>query len=137
MSADPTPRPRHSFTTNVSTVPRCACHWSCPCVQYLYTIRPDGSLLISVQGTPDANLPHFPRLGLVLTIPQELGSVSWYGRGPHESYSDMKESALIGIWQDDVDNMFQPNIRPQECGNHEDMRWASFTDGKGSPVLSS
>ena len=44
----------------------------------------------------------------------------------------MKESALIGTWQSDVDNMFQPNIRPQECGNHEDTRWASFTDGKGA-----
>ena len=38
------------------------------------------SMLTAAQGQPD-----LPRVGLQFRIPGEFRSVSWFGRGPHES----------------------------------------------------
>lgn len=103
--------------------------------EYLYTINNDSSITIKVSGSPDKQMPNFPRLGIRLALPRSLDNVTWYGRGPHENYADMKESALIAIHHDTVPGMFVKNIRPQECGNHEETRWASFADRRGNGIM--
>ncbi|NLB56407.1 MAG: DUF4981 domain-containing protein [Lentisphaerae bacterium] len=100
--------------------------------EYIYTIYPDTSFTLTINGVPEGDMVHFPRLGFKFTIPAANDFVSWYGRGPHENYADMKESALVGIYRFVVRDMFEPNIRPQECGYREDTRWATFTDRSGN-----
>ena len=65
-------------------------------------------------------LPELPRLGLALRLPKEYEHLSWYGRGPWESYPDRKQSALIGYWESTVTDQFTHYPRPQDNGNHED-----------------
>ena len=44
-----------------------------------------------------------------------------------------KESAFLGVYQDDVKNQFTwTYIRPQESGYHTDTRWLSLSDGNGN-----
>jgi beta-galactosidase len=59
--------------------------------------------------------------------------VEWFGRGPHENYSDRKTGAKIGIYSASVDELHTPYIRPQENGNRTDVRWAALKgpDGLG------
>lgn len=103
--------------------------------EYLYTVCSDGTIIINVRGTPEGVMPHLPRLGLHLLLPGALENVLWYGRGPHESYADMKESAFMGLYRTTVRKMFQPNVRPQDCGNREDCRYVAFTDARGKGIL--
>ena len=34
-------------------------------------------------------------MGVHLGLPKEFGAVEWYGRGPHENYSDRKYGAFL------------------------------------------
>jgi len=57
--------------------------------------------------------------------------MTWYGRGPHESYCDRKRSAHLGLYEDTVEEFFHPFIVPCETGGIEDLRWACLRDGDG------
>lgn len=67
-------------------------------------------------------LPVLPRLGMNMELIPELEQVAWYGRGPHENYSDRKESAHVGGYQANVGALYVPYMRPQENGNRSDVR---------------
>lgn len=65
-----------------------------------------------------------PRLGYEFTLGEDIAeNVTWFGRGPGESYADKKESQKIGVyslpWQE-LDYSYE---YPQENGNHTDSRW--------------
>ncbi len=97
-----------------------------------YTITPNATVNIQYQFTPGAKkLSNIPRIGLSLTMPQEFQYMSWYGRGPHESYWDRKTSAAIGLHKGIVWEQTYLYPRPQETGNKTDVRWMSLTNKDG------
>ena len=76
-----------------------------------------------------------PRIGLQLALAKQLDVVSWYGRGPGESYSDSKQANRFGIYNCRVDDLYTPYVRPQENGNRTDTKWAAFTDIRGMGLI--
>ncbi|MDR1569042.1 MAG: DUF4981 domain-containing protein [Oscillospiraceae bacterium] len=82
-----------------------------------------------------AELPYLPRLGVRLTLPRALSDVRWFGRGPHESYPDKKQSARFGLYRADAAMLTEPYIRPQENGSHEDTRFVALTAPEGWGLL--
>ena len=58
--------------------------------------------------------------------------MSWYGRGPGESYADSATAARFGRWQHTVADWQTPYVVPQENGLRSELRWArvSWTDGR-------
>ena len=97
-----------------------------------HTIQGDGALLLDVKVTPTgAQPPALPRIGLQFTLPGDYNTFTWYGRGPHESYADRKQSARIGIYQGSVEDQSTAYGMPQENGNKSDVRWATFTNAAG------
>ncbi|KAK8125119.1 uncharacterized protein PG998_000878 [Apiospora kogelbergensis] len=113
-----------------------------------YTFHSSGLLQIRAKGTPKGDcLPRtLPRIGFTMELPGEWNSVSWYGRGPGESYSDKKLSQRVGIYSAEVSELWTDYEFPQEGSNRTDTRWlklahsngqaitAQFTDLDGSPV---
>lgn len=99
-----------------------------------YQIRRDGS--IAVAASMDAGgrqLPELPRFGMRLQLPGRYDSLTYYGRGPWENYSDRKSASFIGLYADNVKNQFYRGyIRPQESGYKTDTRWFTVTDNKGN-----
>lgn len=101
----------------------------------VYTVRDTGAVKVETHLEPEgdmSSLPSLPRVGLDLTLPEEFDRVTWYGRGPGESYVDSKESSLISRYERDVIDLHTPYVRPQENGNRTDVRWVTFTDGRGA-----
>lgn len=97
-----------------------------------YRVSPNGRL--DVQNDIDASavpVPTLPRIGMRMGIAQDFSKLTWYGRGPHESYIDRKSSALVGVYESSVDDQFFPFVDPCECGGHEDTRWVHLQDGEG------
>ncbi|MFA5340402.1 MAG: glycoside hydrolase family 2 TIM barrel-domain containing protein [Clostridia bacterium] len=76
---------------------------------------------------------YLPRFGFTMKIPMEYEYVKWFGRGFHESYEDMKSSAVVGIYEGLIDDLQEEYEKPQENGNRMDTRWVSFknTSGQG------
>jgi len=103
--------------------------------RYLYRIYGSGDIIVETDVTSLVDLPPLPRIGLQLTVPGRFNMFTWYGRGPHESYSDRKEGASIGVYSGTVDEQYVPYIMPQENGNKTDVRWVSLTDSSGLGLL--
>lgn len=91
----------------------------------IYTIYNDGVIKITPEISPlRNNLVHLPRFGMLFDLCKAFDSVTWYGRGPLESYSDFCESALFGVYQKTVGDMHTKHIKPQESGNRSDTYYA-------------
>ncbi len=89
-----------------------------------------GNLRIDTEINIPSEYPSLPRVGLILPLKAGFEELSWYGRGPHESYIDRDVSAFYGIWDQSVTEQFVPYILPQECGNHCGTRWMEIGDGE-------
>jgi beta-galactosidase len=102
------------------------------CVAYkvVYSIYADGIVDVDASFTTD-NDCDIPRLGLVASVTPGYENVKWYGRGPHENYSDRECSAYFGIYEDTVDGMVENYLRSQTMGNRGDVRWLTLTDDCG------
>ena len=105
-----------------------------------YTLTAKGEVVVKQQmtTTPGAQVPEMFRYGMQLQIPATFDRVTYYGRGPIECYRDRQSSQHIGIYQGKVKDQYYDYIRPQESGNHTDIRWFQVTDvnGKGLRVYS-
>ena len=102
---------------------------------YTYTVYGSGHVMLRVHGVPKGELPVLPRIGLQMTLPDELDRVSWYGRGPGESYVDSKQANRFGVYSCTVDELYTPYVYPQDNGNRTDVRWVSFTNIRGMGLL--
>ncbi|MDO6427001.1 glycoside hydrolase family 2 TIM barrel-domain containing protein [Thalassotalea sp. 1_MG-2023] len=98
-----------------------------------YQLANDGSIQItsSLDLADDQTLPNLPRFGMQFVMPGAYEHLTWYGRGPHESYWDRKTGAKIALHRAMVDEQIEHYIRPQENGNKTDVRWMSITNKQG------
>ncbi|KAI1469289.1 glycoside hydrolase family 2 protein [Daldinia caldariorum] len=109
-----------------------------------YTFFASGALAIRVRGKPKGlNLPRtLPRIGITMQLPSEwaggnkdAAAVTWYGRGPGESYRDKKLSQRLGVYQvAQVSELWTDYEYPQEGGNRTDTRWVNFTHVSGESL---
>jgi beta-galactosidase len=81
---------------------------------------------------PEA-LTDLPRVGARFTLPLRFDRVRYFGRGPHENYPDRNRSAMLGVWEQAIDE--SPYLVPQEFGLRTDCRWFELIDSAGSDVL--
>ncbi|WP_237739386.1 glycoside hydrolase family 2 TIM barrel-domain containing protein [Microbacterium yannicii] len=75
-----------------------------------------------------------PRLGLLFALPSAADRVTWFGRGPGETYVDSHAGSRIGRFSRTVDELQVPYPVPQENGNHVQTRWLEVA-GQGMPSL--
>ncbi|OVE78622.1 hypothetical protein BVY01_04905, partial [bacterium I07] len=101
----------------------------------VYTIYGSGDIVVDTRFTPGMKLPDLPRFGMQMQIPGRFNKMTWFGRGPHESYWDRKTGAAIGIWEGSVEDQIHPYIFPQETGNKTDVRWVTWTDSQKAGLL--
>jgi beta-galactosidase len=74
-----------------------------------------------------AHLPSLPRIGVHMELANDLNLLQYYGKGPHECYSDRKESAVEGIHQMDIDKCHVQYVVPSENGGRCDVQWLSLS----------
>lgn len=73
-------------------------------------------------------LPELPRVGMNMQVIKSLEHVEWLGRGPFENYQDRKLGAMVGHYQNKVEDHYVPYVRPQENGYKTDTRWLSLRE---------
>ncbi|MBT8314334.1 MAG: beta-galactosidase, partial [Maribacter sp.] len=89
-----------------------------------YSLYPGGQLTVDYNFQPKKeNLPNIPRIGMYLTLSNAFKEVTWYGKGPGESYWDRKTGVKTGLYTGKVKDQFHRYPRPQETGNKTDVRW--------------
>ena len=122
------------------------------CVQCMYTISAAGppipasatgtamaSLLPSTPsvaiecrylpgGRMRAHMPNLPRFGMSAAIIRKLSTITWFGKGPFESYADRQSGARVGEHKGTVASQVHPYLRPQETGNKVGVRWIALSE---------
>jgi len=100
-------------------------------------VQADGTLRVAHRFAVPAGLPDLPRLGVELIAPDAFEAMTWFGRGPHESYCDRKAGAPVGRYESNVRDRYLPYIMPQEHGNITDLRWLALRRPDGIGLVAS
>ena len=79
--------------------------------------------------------PFLPRFGFVFQMPAEHENLSYFGRGPVESYRDKRHASRIGMFSTTVTEHFEPYVRPQENMAHTDTRWVKVGNEAGQGLM--
>ena len=104
-----------------------------------YTLQPNGEVVVNEHFVPNppkegkdvVRIPPMFRYGMQLQMPKQYDQVCYYGRGPVENYCDRNSSEFIGLYRNKVADEYYPYVRPQESGNHTDVRWFQVVDAQG------
>ncbi|MCI8590297.1 MAG: glycoside hydrolase family 2 [Clostridiales bacterium] len=96
-----------------------------PFFRYTLTAAVDstGAIAVQLEGKIRENCTWLPRLGFSFTLPTETNSFQYYGMGPYENYCDSNHAARMGLYQSTARQEYIPYVRPQEHGNHTQVRW--------------
>ena len=100
-------------------------------------ITPTGEVAVEqtlrrAEGATD--VPGLFRYGLRTEIDPAYAEVSYFGRGPFESYADRKDAARFGSYTIGMDELNSDYIRPVESGNRSEVTELTLS-GPGQPPI--
>ena len=77
---------------------------------------------------------YIPEVGMMTQLSPDLENLAWYGNSG-ETYWDRKQGATVKVNESTVEEQYFKYIRPQETGNHTDVRWMALTDDNGKGLM--
>ncbi len=99
-----------------------------------YTILPDGTVRVDNALSPSGPKLSLAHVGVRMLLKPGMDDLTYFARGPMENYADRKRGSDLGRYASTVAAQMTPYPKPQECGNHEDLKWLAL-GGKGLPTL--
>ncbi len=101
-----------------------------------YRVNKRGELMIQSRFNPGKNpLPDLPKFGFTTRLPFELRYLSYYGRGPEETYADRASGNPLAWYQLPIEKLFHRYSRPQETGQRTEVRYAVVTNHLGVGLM--
>lgn len=94
----------------------------------IYRVSENGALEISCTLKAEKSAPR--RFGMQLETDAEYDQLTWFGRGPHDTYWGRDESGLVQIHKASVSEQDE-HMRPQEHGNKREVRWLTLVNSEG------
>ncbi|GAA4785081.1 glycoside hydrolase family 2 TIM barrel-domain containing protein [Olivibacter ginsenosidimutans] len=101
----------------------------------IYTVYGNGVIHVASYINPGKDGLPLARLGFTMALTAGNTQVEWLGRGPFENYSDRKQAAAFGRYQNEVANMYTHYMRPQSMGNREDTKWLKITNAANQGLV--
>lgn len=100
-----------------------------------WTVYQDGTVELQTSVTSNKPSLALARLGYQMKIPKKYQNFTYYGRGPADNYNDRKTSQFVETYKSTVQDEYFPIAKPQNVGNHEDVRWCALTDQQGNGAV--
>ena len=113
----------------VTTLAPVGQNWSLQ-IETTYQIT-DNHILLNVNGKPVGGPNVWPRIGLALQLPAPFNQLSYFGKGPHETYPDRSRSGKLNLYKQSVDELYVPYVYPQEFGNRSEVSYLALQDLNG------
>ena len=104
-------------------------------VTHNFIVCADGMVMVNSMVRPSTEGAIIPKVGFRLEMPAGVEQLSWFGRGPWDSYRDRKEACLPAIYQSTVTDQREDYILPQEHGTKQEVRWMSLANDEGTGML--
>ena len=89
----------------------------------------EGGMVVHSRIRRERGRGELPRFGKCWRLPPDYERISYLGRNG-ESYMDMADHAIIEKVECSLEDMTEPNIRPQESGNRMECQYARFSNGE-------
>lgn len=102
-----------------------------------YIVYGNGEVVVNNTLKASEGLSEIPEVGMMLKLPNEFDSVTWYGRGPEENYIDRNTGYDICVYNKNVEDFLFPYMEPSETGNRTDTRWVTLTNNNGIGLMAS
>ncbi len=99
-------------------------------IDAVWTIDNSGMISVTMDVSKNAEFPELPRFGLRMFLPAGMNQVTYFGLGPEESYEDKRKASSHGIYCQNVSELHEDYIRPQENGSHADCDYVMI-EGDG------
>lgn len=97
-----------------------------------WIVNKSGIISLEVVGHINRVMPYLPRFGMVLPLDKSFNDISYYGRGPYESYQDKKETNYLAHFSGQVEDFYEPYIKPQENGARNEVKEVIIKDSSSS-----
>jgi len=104
-------------------------------LQLSYKVSGDGIVDVIYQVKISEKLTEPLRIGMTTEVSGEMGLMNFYGKGPFENYSDKNHAAEVNIYSGKVEDFIFHYVRPQENGNHTEVRWLALRNATGSGLM--
>ena len=91
-----------------------------------YTISMEKGMNVAFDFHASNKVSLLPRLGIRLFVNKVFGKAEYLGYGPTESYIDKHHACWVGKFTQNISDMFEPYIRPQENSSHYDCRFVKI-----------
>ena len=82
-----------------------------------------GEILYETKVNITKPVAHVPRFGLEIVMPEGNEKMRFFGKGPHDAYSDKQMSSYVSLFNTTVTDNFEHYIKPQENGAHIGTRY--------------
>ena len=135
---------KHATAMTVATKVKAHCtprgvevlvNWAAPFVagvETTYLFSPAGEVTVNHRAM-GLVIPML-KVGMRMGIGKQYEHVSWYGRGPHETYCDRKTGGKIARHSATVDELEHRYMRPQENGHRTDVRSLEIKSEDGNGI---
>ena len=74
-------------------------------------------------------IEQIPRFALQIETVSGFENLEYFAKGPRSCYTDIQNHAYHDIFRTNVTDQYEDMIKPQECGNHVDAKYAALSDG--------
>ena len=92
-------------------------------LEVIWTINSEGNLSIHTHALRNTKMPYLPRFGLRFFLSKSYDNLQYFGYGPYESYLDKHRSSYIGLFEQNVEELHEDYIFPQENSSHCGSRY--------------
>jgi beta-galactosidase len=99
-----------------------------------YQVNGKGEIKVSNAVELQDEFPPLAKVGAYVLVDKSLTELSWYGKGPGETYSDRNSGERFGIFSGTVAEQFVPYSWPSECGNKTGVRWLTLKNKEGAGI---
>ena len=100
-------------------------------LQLDFKVCADGTIMVNADINPADQNAVLPRIGFKLEMPSKMEQLTWFGRGPWDSYVDRKEACFPDIYESTVTDQYVEYVKPQEHGTKQEVRWMALTNADG------
>ncbi|MBQ7896806.1 MAG: DUF4981 domain-containing protein [Clostridia bacterium] len=95
-----------------------------------YVIDAEGKIFVSFKVNKDPAFSVLPRFGIRLFVDKKKSRLTYLGKGPYGSYSDMQSASYNSLFESSAEEEYIDTIKPQEHRAHLNTEFVTVTDGK-------
>ncbi len=103
----------------------------------VYDVYSDGEIQVSVKYEPTVNSVVPMELSSVMTLTKDFKTMSWFGMGPGESYSDKIADSRVGTYKNVsiADQVGAEYLYSTGSGDKTEVRWMALERKDGSGIV--